>query len=329
MSQLILPKAWHIPAKDITPETVFNNRRHFLKLLGFTTAGIAGALFAPPAFANNMGSKLAEKLFTDKHTTALPQVPNLKRSPDYTIRRPMTYESVALKYNNFYEFSAEKDRVWQTIDAFKPRPWEIEIGGLVEKPGKYGIDDFIKMFDQEERVYRHRCVETWAMVVPWNGFQMSDLIDKVQPKSNARYVKFTSFDDPAAAPGQQRFSNLPWPYTEALTMDEALNELTFIATGIYGHILPRQHGAPIRLVTPWKYGFKSIKSIVKIEFTETKPATFWNTLIPKEYDFEANVNPDVPHPRWSQRREKMIGTGEIYATQKYNGYGDLVAELYA
>jgi methionine sulfoxide reductase catalytic subunit len=329
MSQIILPKAWHVPEKDITPENVFNNRRHFLKLLGFTTAGIAGALFAPPAFANSMGSKLAEKLFAENRTTALPSVPNLERSPDYTIRRPMTYENVALKYNNFYEFTAEKDRVWQTVGDFKPRPWEIKIGGLVEKPGKYAIDDFIKDFDLEERVYRHRCVETWAMVVPWNGFPLSDLIDKVQPKSNVRYVKFTSFDDPIAAPGQKRFSDLPWPYTEGLTMKEAMNELTFLATGIYGHILPSQHGAPIRLVTPWKYGFKSIKSIVKIEFTETKPATFWNTLIPKEYDFEANVNPDVPHPRWSQRREKMIGTGEIYATQKYNGYGDFVAELYA
>jgi methionine sulfoxide reductase catalytic subunit len=329
MSQIILPKAWRVPEKEITPENVFNNRRHFLKLLGFTTAGIAGALFAPPAFAKTTGSQLAEKLFAENRPPALPAVSNLKRSPDYTVRRPTTYESVALKYNNFYEFSAEKDRVWQTIDAFKPRPWEIEIGGLVEKPGKYAIDELIKKFDLEERVYRHRCVETWAMVVPWNGFPLADLIDKAQPKSNARFIKFTSFDDPASAPGQKRFGNLPWPYTEGLTMDEATNELAFIATGIYGHILPAQHGAPIRLVTPWKYGFKSIKSIVKIEFTATKPATFWNTLIPKEYGFTANVDPDVPHPRWSQRREKMIGTGEIYATQKYNGYSEFVAEMYA
>ena len=329
MSQIILPKVWHVPEKEITPEKVFNNRRHFLKLMGFTAAGIAGALLAPPAFAQSAGGKLAERLFGSNLNSALPSVPGLERNPDYTIRRPMTYESVALKYNNYYEFTSEKDRVWKTIDAFKPRPWEIEIGGLVEKPGVFDIDAFIKPFDLEERVYRHRCVETWAMVVPWNGFPMMDLIDKVKPKSNARYVKFTSFDDPEVAPGQKRFRDLPWPYTEGLTMDEAMNELTFIATGIYGHILPSQHGAPIRLVTPWKYGFKSIKSIVKIEFTETQPATFWNTLIPKEYEFEANVDPDVPHPRWSQRREKMIGTGEVFATQKYNGYGDFVADLYA
>jgi len=328
MSHLILPKAWQRPEKEITPEHVFNNRRHFLKLMGFATAGIAGALTAPSAFASGMEAKLTQWMIGNSQTAGLPPIANLKRNPDYTIRRSITKENAALKYNNFYEFTAEKERVWRTVDAFKPRPWEIAIGGLVEKPGVYDIDDFLKPFNVEERVYRHRCVETWAMVVPWNGFPLSDLIKKVQPKNNARYIKFTSFDDPAVAPGQKRYRDLPWPYTEGLTMDEAMNGLAFIATGIYGHTLPNQHGAPIRLVTPWKYGFKSIKSIVKIEFTETQPATFWNTLIPKEYGFEANVNPDVPHPRWSQRREKMIGTGDVFATVKYNGYGDFVAELY-
>lgn len=329
MSQIILPKVWRVPEKDVTPENVFNNRRHFLKLMGFSAAGIAGALMAPPAFAQTAGSKLTEKIFPEKKKAKPPSVLNLKRNSDYTVRRPTTYESAALKYNNYYEFTSEKDRVWKTIGAFKPRPWEIEIGGLVENPGKTPVDEFIKTFDLEERVYRHRCVETWAMVVPWNGFQMSDLIEKARPKSNARFVKFTSFHDPGAAPGQNLHSDLPWPYTEGLTMEEAMNELTFIATGIYGRFLPVQHGAPIRLVTPWKYGFKSIKSIVKIEFTATRPATFWNTVIPREYGFEANVDPDIPHPRWSQRREKMIGSGEVYATQKYNGYGDFVASLYA
>ncbi len=329
MSQLILPKAWQRPEKEITPENVFNNRRHFLKLMGFATAGIAGALAAPPAFAKGMEAKLTQWMARNDQVTGLPPIADLKRNPDYTIRRAVTKENAALKYNNFYEFTAEKELVWRTIDAFKPRPWEITIGGLVEKPGVYDIDEFLKSFNNvQERVYRHRCVETWAMVVPWNGFPLSDLIQKVQPKNNAKYIKFTSFDDPTVAPGQKRFNNLPWPYTEGLTMEEAMNDLAFVATGIYGHSLPNQHGAPIRLVTPWKYGFKSIKSIVKIEFTETRPATFWNTLIPKEYGFEANVNPDVPHPRWSQRREKMIGTGDVFATMKYNGYGDFVAELY-
>jgi sulfoxide reductase catalytic subunit YedY len=327
MSHLILPEAWQRPQKEITPEYVFNNRRHFLKLMGFATAGIAGALVAPPAFAKDMETKL-EKWIDEKHPDKTP-IANLKRNPDYTIRRALTKENAALTYNNFYEFASEKELVWKSVDAFKPRPWEITIGGLVEKPGVYAIDDFLKSFNNiEERVYRHRCVETWAMVVPWNGFPLSDLIKKVQPKNKAKYIKFTSFDDPTVAPGQKRFNDLPWPYTEGLTMEEAMNELSFIATGIYGHSLPNQHGAPLRLVTPWKYGFKSIKSIVKIEFTENRPKTFWNTVIPKEYAFEANVDPDVAHPRWSQRREKMIGTGDIFATMKYNGYGDFVGELY-
>lgn len=329
MSQLILPKSWQRPEKEITPENVFNNRRHFLKLMGFATAGIAGALTAPPAFAKGMETKLIQWMAGNNQVAGLPTIAGLKRNPDYTLRRAMTKENAALKYNNFYEFTSEKELVWRTVDLFKPRPWEIEIGGLVGKPGVYDIDDFIKSFNNvQERVYRHRCVETWAMVVPWNGFPLSDLIKKVQPQNSAKYIKFTSFDDPTVAPGQKRYRDLPWPYTEALTMAEAMNELAFVATGVYGHSLPNQHGAPIRLVTPWKYGFKSIKSIVKIEFTETRPKTFWNTLIPKEYGFLANVDPDVAHPRWSQRREKMIGTGDIFATMKYNGYGDFVGELY-
>ncbi len=329
MSHIILPKKWNLPAKEITPEHVFNNRRHFLKLMGFTTAGIAGALFAPPAFAQSGLSRLAERLVAEKQNAALPYYKNLKRNPEYTIRRPMTDEPVALKYNNYYEFSPEKDDVWKHLDQFEPHPWQIEITGHIKHPGKYAIEDFIKQFSIEERTYRHRCVETWAMVVPWNGFEMMDLLKKVQPTSKAKFIKFTTFQNPEAAPGQKIYNTLPWPYTEGLTMDEAQNELAFMATGIYGHTLPKQHGAPIRLVLPWKYGFKSIKAIVKIEFTDKRPTTFWNTLIPKEYDFVANVNPDVPHPRWSQRREKMIGTGEVYATQKYNGYGDFVANLYA
>jgi len=328
MSHIILPPKWNIPEKTVTPEHVFNNRRHFLKLLGFTTAGIAGALVAPPAFAQSGLTKLAEIWSGDKEKPALPYYQNLKRNPDYTIRRPLTGEPVALKYNNYYEFSAEKDNVWKLTGKFEPHPWDVEIAGHVEHPGKFAIEDFIKQFALEERIYRHRCVETWAMVVPWSGFALMDLIKKVQPTSKARFIKFTTFQNPEMAPGQKIYHTLPWPYTEGLTMDEAQNELAFLATGIYGHALPKQHGAPIRLVTPWKYGFKSIKSIVRIEFTDSQPATFWNTLIPNEYDFTANVDPDVPHPRWSQRREKMIGTGDIFATQKYNGYGDFVASLY-
>jgi sulfoxide reductase catalytic subunit YedY len=331
MSHIILPKIWRVPEKEITPEPVFQNRRHFLKLMGFTAAGIAGALYASPAFAEKSTSILERMLSGPgkKLKTDFPPIPGLKSNEDYTVTRPVTDEVVALKYNNFYEFTSIKEQVWQTIDLFKTDPWKVEIAGLVEKPGVFDTDDLMRSMPLEERVYRHRCVETWAMVVPWSGFPMYDLIKKVQPKPEARYVKFVSFMDAEAAPGQKLYTRQPWPYTEGITLEEAANELAFISTGIYGHTLPAQHGAPIRLVLPWKYGFKSIKSITRIEFTSTKPATFWNTLVPREYDFEANVNPDVPHPRWSQRREKMIGTGDVYATQKYNGYGEFVASMYA
>lgn len=212
MSHLILPKAWQRPLKEITPENIFNNRRHFLKLMGFATAGIAGGLFAPPAFAKVMETKLTEWMIGANPVASLEPIADLKRNPDYTLRRAMTKENAALKYNNFYEFTDEKEQVWKTIDAFKPRPWEIVIGGLVEKPGVVDIDEFLKSFKNiEERVYRHRCVETWAMVVPWNGFPLSDLIQKVQPKNKAKYIKFTSFDDPTMAPGKNVFPICPGP----------------------------------------------------------------------------------------------------------------------
>jgi len=219
--------------------------------------------------------------------------------------------------------------VWQAVGRFKTRPWQVQVGGLVEKPGVYDIEDLIRQMPLEERTYRMRCVEAWAMVVPWYGFPLRELMKTVMPKSGAKFVKFTSFLDPEVAPGQKRHADMPWPYTEGLTLDEAANELSFLAIGIYGHTLPGQHGGPVRLVVPWKYGYKSIKSVVAIEFTDQRPASFWNKAIPDEYGYEANVDPDVPHPRWSQRREKMLGTGEIYATQKFNGYGEQAAYLYA
>lgn len=327
MSNIILPPGWKIHESRATPEAVFQNRREFLKMMGFAGTGVAGALYAGPAWAQ---SSLWNRLFGEdkKLDKNFKSLPDLKRNPEFTYRRAMTHEDAALKYNNFYEFTSTKEGVWTMIDKFKPRPWEIEISGLVENPMKLDVDELIELMPAEERVYRHRCVETWAMVVPWAGFPLKTLIDKVRPKNKARYLRFTSFNDPEAAPGQ-RNTRQPWPYTEGLTMDEAQNELSFIVTGVYGHQLPKQHGAPLRLAVPWKYGYKSIKSIVGIEFTDRQPETFWNALIPHEYPFESNVDPDVPHPRWSQRREKMIGTGEIFATQKFNGYGDWVADLYS
>jgi len=330
MSAVIMPPEWNARDNEITPEAVYQNRREFLKTMGIAGLGIAGALYAGPAFAGG-GKSLKELLFGRRESlkTDFEKVENLVRNSAFTVDRPVSDEKAALTYNNFYEFTSVKEGVWKLIHDFKPRPWKVEIAGHVEKPGVVDVDDLIRSLPVEERVYRHRCVERWAMVVPWNGFPMKALIGKFRPTSKARYVRFVSFMDPEIAPGQKLQAALPWPYNEGLTMAEAMNELTFVATGVYGHTLPGQHGAPLRIVTPWKYGYKSIKSIVKIEFTDTQPATFWNTLIPHEYPFESNVDPDVPHPRWSQRTEKMIGTGDVFKTQKYNGYGKWVAGLYA
>ena len=255
------------------------------------------------------------------------QTLDVENNANFTVERQMTDEVVAATYNNYYEFTTSKSTVWKKVEKFKTRPWEIEISGLVEKPMTLDMDDLMKQMPLEERIYRFRCVEAWAMVVPWIGFPMKALLEKVKPKAEAKYVRMLTFLDADIAPQQNDF-RLPWPYFEGVTLAEAMNDLTLLTVGIYGHILPPQHGAPVRLIVPWKYGFKSIKSIVSIELTDQKPRTFWNTLAPREYDFEANVNPNVPHPRWSQASERMIGTGKRHPTLIYNGYGDTVAHLY-
>jgi sulfoxide reductase catalytic subunit YedY len=211
---------------------------------------------------------------------------------------------------------------------FVTSPWQIEISGLVEKPMTLEMADLPKMFSLEERIYRLRCVEAWAMIVPWTGFPLSKLIERVSPRSEAKFVRFETFNKPEQCPGVQHVRDYPWPYFEGLRLDEAMNPLTMVVTGIYGKPLPKQHGAPVRMVVPWKYGYKSIKSIVKIEFVASQPTTFWEKLQPDEYPFESNVNPNVPHPRWSQATERMIDTGDRVRTQLYNGYGNYVAKLY-
>ncbi len=242
------------------------------------------------------------------------------------VDRPVTDEPQAARYTNFYEFSSFKD-VWRHVEPFQPVPWQVEVTGLAAKPRIYDIDDLVRAFPLEERVYRHRCVERWAMVVPWTGFPLAALVKRAEPLPAARFVRFVSFDNPTQA-SQQHNRSMPWPYNEGLTLAETTNELAFIVTGMYGHPLLKQHGAPVRLVVPWKYGFKSAKSIVRIELTDRQPATFWNTLGPNEYDFEANVNPNVRHPRWAQTTEWMLGTKEERPTQLYNGYGEWVGHLY-
>jgi sulfoxide reductase catalytic subunit YedY len=251
-----------------------------------------------------------------------------KRNDQFKLHRPITSEQAAGRYNNFYEFTTEK-RVAPAVKYWEPTEWTLEVGGLVQRPAKFDVETLGKTFPYEERLYRHRCVETWSMAVPWVGFPLSRLLDHVRPLASARFVRFISFDHTKIKGSRRNTRGEPFPYTEGLTIAEAANELAMIVTGMYGHPLWKQHGAPVRLVVPWKYGFKSAKSLVKIELTDRQPATFWNTLIPPEYDFEANVNPAVAHPRWSQAMEWDIGTRARRPTQIYNGYGEWVASLYS
>jgi sulfoxide reductase catalytic subunit YedY len=319
-----MSRPWDLPERKATPESVVLSRRRWLRWAGLSTLGIAGAAGLgwwrfhgtdDEVFARGRIEWPGANLYPAKSADQFKKVD-----------RPITDEAAAARYCNFYEFTPDK-AVWRRVDRFQPVPWKVEVVGLVARPRTFDIDDLIRAFPLEERVYRHRCVETWAMVIPWTGFPLADLLRAVKPLPAAKFVRFVSFDRPDEAP-HQRGRSFPWPYTEGLTLAEATNELAFLATGMYGHPLLKQHGAPVRLVVPWKYGFKSAKSLVRIELTETQPLTFWNTLQPHEYKFEANVEPDVPHPRWSQRREHMLGTGESFATMLYNGYGEWVASLY-
>ncbi|MGI9350815.1 MAG: protein-methionine-sulfoxide reductase catalytic subunit MsrP [Rhizobiaceae bacterium] len=308
-----IKSSWHLPDNTATSESVFFNRREIVKGLGLGGITMAAA-------ANPMGKfALAE----EDPSASLYPVP---RNEAYTLERPVTPEPINTKYNNFYEFGSHK-QIYAAAQALKVRPWEILIDGEVEKPITIGFDDLLKKMPLEERLYRHRCVEAWSMRVPWSGFQMSNLIEMAKPTSDARYVRFETFGDPSVAPGQKQFW-YPWPYVEGITIEEAMNEMTFMVTGAYGKPVPKQMGAPLRLALPWKYGFKSIKSVKKISFTKDRPVSFWEELGPKEYGFWANVNPEVDHPRWSQATERDLETGKRIPTQLYNGYGEQVASLY-
>ena len=336
-------KIWEVVSSGATPEDIYRNRRALMTRRRFIEraarwsigagALVAGAgLFASPAGAGILDIFRSKEGNGREGLMELPDTPTshlypARRNPAYRLDRPLTDEAVAATYNNFYEFSSKKT-VWKKVGGLRPRPWTVEITGLVERPMTLDIDDLVRRMDLEERLYRLRCVEAWAMAVPWTGFPMRDLVRLARPLSGARYVRMETFYDPSMAIDQRLKFWLPWPYEEGLTMEEATNELTLIATGIYGHELPAQHGSPLRLVVPWKYGFKSIKSIVRFEFTDRRPETFWSSLVPQEYDFSANVNPEVPHPRWSQATERMIGTNTRRRTIKYNGYGEYVAGLY-
>lgn len=321
-------RPWQIPEKDATPEDVFMNRREFLRSMGAYGIGAGALLAGYPALFDIFGRPKRKEELLELTRTGTTGLYPARKNTAFKLDRPVTDEVIAASYNNFYEFSPAKSNVWKLARNMQTRPWTVEVAGLVERPRVYDIDELVRKMPLEERLYRFRCVEAWAMAVPWTGFPMRAFLKEVKPLSSARYVRFQTFFKKSWAIQQELRFWLPWPYEEGLTMEEASNELTMLVTGIYGHELPRQHGAPMRLIVPWKYGFKSIKSIVRIEFARDEPHTFWNTLVPDEYDFRANVNPDVPHPRWSQATERMIDTDELRPTVKYNGYGELVASIY-
>ena len=289
---------------DVTPEGLYRARRRFIKAgVGMAVAG----LWLP--------------------ADARPGLGGIKPGPFGTDEKKTPFEDVT-GYNNFYEFGTGKRDPAEHAQRLKTDPWSVTITGECEKPGTYTLEDLLKPHSFEERIYRLRCVEGWSMVIPWIGFPLGDLLKRFQPTSKAKYVEFETLYDKKQMPGQRR-RVLEWPYVEGLRMDEAMHPLTILAVGLYGQLLPNQNGAPLRLVVPWKYGFKSIKSIVKIRFRETQPTSSWMKAAPREYGFYSNVNPDVPHPRWSQKRERRIGEFRKRKTLMFNGYGEQVASLYA
>lgn len=299
-----------IAPSQITPQDAYLNRRELLA----ATMALGVSTVAPSAQAQPASGKRLQ----------------YTRNTQYSVsEQPNKYEEIT-GYNNFYEFGTDKEDPKQNAAKFNPEPWSVTIAGEAEVTGKYALEDLLKPQPLEERIYRFRCVEAWSMVIPWVGFPLSALLSRFKPTSKAKYVEFTTLYDPSRMPGQ-RVSVIPWPYVEGLRIDEAMHPLTLMVVGLYGQTLPNQDGAPLRLIVPWKYGFKSIKSIVKINFTERQPRTAWNVAAPQEYGFYANVNPQVDHPRWSQATERHIG-GSLFGSRRptlpFNGYGDLVADLY-
>ncbi|MEO8501572.1 MAG: protein-methionine-sulfoxide reductase catalytic subunit MsrP [Vicinamibacteria bacterium] len=302
---MIIGRPHDVKSSEITPESLYVNRREWLAV----AAGAAAiSAFGPAAQAQQ--PQAVGKPFG--------------LQPD---DKPTPFQDVTT-YNNFYEFGTDKSDPAQNAKNFKTTPWTITVDGLAGKPGKFQLEDFIKPSTIEDRIYRHRCVEAWSMVIPWRGIPLADVIKRAEPMASAKYVAFTTLMDPKQMPGQQ-LGVLDWPYTEGLRLDEALHPLALLATGVYGRTLPNQNGAPIRLVTPWKYGFKGIKSIVRMTFTDKQPKTAWNVSAPQEYGFYSNVNPAVDHPRWSQAKERRIGDFLRRPTLPFNGYADQVASLYA
>lgn len=318
----IRPRYPHIPSSQITPEPVWQARRQWMQHMAGIAAGTGLA---------GLGATLPQVAGA---ANTLPAIAGMQPNPQYAaakIDRKLTTEKDITSYNNFYEFGTGKGDPLDYSGKMRTEPWQVQISGEVEKPRTFDLDELVKLAPQEERVYRLRCVEAWSMVIPWVGYPLSALLKQVQPTSKAKFVQFVTDTQPEAMPGlSDRI--IPWPYREGLRMDEAMNPLTLLTFGLYGKRLPNQNGAPLRIIVPWKYGFKSGKSIVKIVLSETMPETSWVAIAPSEYGFYANVNPDVPHPRWSQSHERVIGGGFFdpkVPTLKFNGYAEQVASLYS
>jgi sulfoxide reductase catalytic subunit YedY len=305
---MLIKRPSDIKSSQITPERLYLNRRAFIEQATAIGAVAAVSAATPAVFRRNVAQA----------------VEPMRAGQD---EEKLTSYEDATSYNNFYEFGTGKDDPAKNAKSFQTRPWKVAVEGEIAKPGEYDLDDLLRGITTEERIYRLRCVEAWSMVIPWMGFPLSTLINRFEPTSDAKYVELTTLHDPEQMPGQRR-NILPWPYVEGLRMDEAMHPLTILATGLYGRELPNQNGAPLRLVVPWKYGFKSVKSIVRIRFVQDQPRNTWNVSIPHEYGFYANVNPEVDHPRWSQARERRIGDFFKRPTLMFNGYADQVAHLY-
>ena len=319
--QRVLLTGEDIAASEITPRAVFENRRRVLQAAGAAglaiaggTLGVSRAAFGAYASPDPKAHKLAAAT-----------------NPKFVVTDKVTPYKDVTTYNNFYEFGTDKSDPSRNAGTLRPHPWRVSVEGEVKNPKVYDIDELLKLAPLEERVYRHRCVEGWSMVIPWVGYPLAELIKRAQPTGNAKFMQFITLADPSQMPGLSE-PILDWPYSEGLRMDEAMNPLTLLTVGVYGQVLPNQNGAPIRIVVPWKYGFKSAKSLVKIRFVEKQPPTSWNTYAPQEYGFYSNVNPEVDHPRWSQATERRIGEDGFFTPKRktlmFNGYGNLVASLY-
>ena len=310
------------PSREITPENLYWNRRSFLR-----TAAAAASVLVTGGVYRRLNRTGSMPVTTDEiagYTPASPQ----SLAQGFNLDEPQTPLQRVVNYNNFYEFTTDKEEVSAAARSFVAKPWQVSVDGMVHRPRVFDVDEIMKVIQPEERIYRMRCVEGWSMVIPWIGIPLSKLIDLVEPMASANYVAFQTLLDPERMPGQKK-AVLEWPYVEGLRMDEAMHPLTILAVGLYGRVLPPPNGAPLRLVVPWKYGFKGIKSIVKITLVSSQPTTTWNRQAPGEYGFFANVNPDVPHPRWSQATEQRLGESGRRVTLPFNGYADQVSHLYS